>query len=135
MSAIAEIQGMWGGGVGTSQSVAAGATQVSDAITVATTAVAHMIHCKADNAGTPATNDYIDVFIRYSGGDPDGAGADEYDTAFGGRWVGRIDTKLEDPILATFPVPLPAKSYKVAAVSAAGANTITFSFCISEMTS
>lgn len=119
-----------------SVSVAAGLTQTSDAFTIGTDTYAMAISCKGDNTGVPASGDYLDVYIQWTCGDPDGIGADEYDAAdtVHPYRVGRLDTNTTDPAQITIDLPISAKGGKVYAVSNA-ASAITFSCTIYEVKS
>lgn len=115
-----------------SKSVAFGATEESDEINLDATCVAAQVHLKADNAGTPAAGDTVDFYFVQTGGDPDGAAADEFDTNGHATHLKRLDTNSEDPAGATVPLPIPQKGGKVVAVSNAGSNSITVSATITE---
>lgn len=119
-----------------STSISAGSSATSDLFTIGTDTYAMAISCKADNAGTPASGDYVDVHILWTCGDPDGTGADEYDSADSVHpfYVGRIDTNTTDPGQITIDLPISAKGGKVYADSNA-ASAITFSSTLYEVKS
>lgn len=96
-----------------SVSVSANSSQTSDAITLDATCIAAQVSLKADNAGTPAAADKINVYLLQTSGDPDGASSDEYDTAKHGLLLATLDTSLEDPAMATVPLPIPQKGAKL----------------------
>lgn len=61
----------------------------------------------ADNSGTPASGDYVDVWIAYTCGDVLGDSGDDYDTTEHATYLGRLDTygtntPGEDPARKTF---------------------------------
>lgn len=113
-----------------SVSVSAGGNQTSDAFAFASDSFSGMMQIKADNAGgTPADGDVIDVYLRYTTGDPDAApdSADEYDSAAHGVHLCTLDTFAEDPAIKTVPIDVSAKGAKLYVVSGAGSNSITVS--------
>jgi hypothetical protein len=72
------------------------ATDVTAAITIS-----------ADNAGTPAAGDILDVYVKYTTGDILGDTGDDYDTSEHAEYLGRLDTVAantpgEDPVRRTF---------------------------------
>ena len=127
-----EIQVQWSSA--NSVSVSAGGSQASDAFSFSATAFDAMVTLKADNNGTPASGDSVDLYYLPTAGDPDGASADEYpadDT--NGIFLARLDTYAEDPCVATLTIPV-AKGGKLYAKSNAASNSITVSACINEKT-
>lgn len=118
----------------TSVSVAGGGSQTSDIIALDETTIAAQIHLKADNSTTPAVDDQIYMWLLQTGGDPDGAGADEYDTVGHARLLAVLDTALEDPAIVTVGLALPQKSIRLYAegVTAGTTNAITVSATITE---
>jgi len=82
---------------------------------------------KADNGGTPASGDVVEVRILYTNGDTDAEAdsADEYDDPDSVPPV-LLDTYQTDPAVVTLPLMV-AKAYKVHAVSQAASNSITVS--------
>lgn len=115
-------------------SVSASSNSTSDAHTFDSTSVSAMISMKADNDGTPSSGDTIDFYLLYTTGDPDGAGADEYDTAGHGMHVGVLNTNSEDPVRKTVEIPVSAKGFKVYAVNNSSGRAITVSAEIYETT-
>lgn len=80
----------------------------SDAVTVHADAVEGAIQVKADNAGTPASGDTIDLWVVWS---VDGT---NYDTEEHAQFLGRLDTygsndPGEDPAVKTFSLRVNAK--------------------------
>lgn len=126
-----EIQVQWSGA--DSQSVSAGASATSDTVSFHTAAVEGMVSLKADNNGTPAAGDTVDLFILYTSGDPDGAGADEFDTNSHGRYLATLDTSVEDPALRTVRVGVAAKGAKIRAVNNSAGRSITVSAALTEV--
>ena len=127
-----EIQVQWSSA--NSVSVSAGGSQTSDAFSFSATAFDAMVTLKADNNGTPASEDSVDFYYLPTAGDPDGASADEYpadDT--NGIPLARLDTYAEDPCVVTVMIPV-AKGGKLYAKSNAASNSITVSACINEKT-
>jgi len=117
-----------------SVSVTAGGTQTSDAVTFSATAFAAMVTLKADNNGTPASDDTVDFYALLSCGDPDGSSSNEYpNDDSDGIFLARLDTNADDPALATVVLPV-AKAVKIHARSNASSNAITVSACINEKT-
>ena len=123
-----ETQVQWAGPAD-SDSIAAGGNETSLEINLDATCVAAQLHLKADNSTTPAADDQINFWLLQTGGDPDGAGSDEFDTTGHALHLGIIDTFLEDPGLLTVRLPIPQKGAKIYAegVTAGTTNAITVS--------
>lgn len=117
-----------------SVSVAAGGNQTSDEVNLDASCIAAQISLKADNAATPASDDIIYVWLMQSSGDPDGAGADEFDTPGNALLLAVLDTSSEDPAAKTVPLPVPQKALKLYAegATAGTTNPITLSATITE---
>lgn len=126
-----EIQITWS--AANSQSIAATANATSDVFTFSTNGSFAHIQIKADNDGTPAAGDTVDFFLLLACGDPDGAGADEYDTVNHAIPLGTLDTNSEDPALRTVNCPM-VKGGKLYAVNNSAGRAITVSACILEKT-
>lgn len=124
-------------GTNNTVSIATVSTDTSDLITLGATTVSASITVKADNAGTPAAGDTVDVYVVLSSGDPDGAAiADEFaseDTTHA-RFLGQLNTNVTDPALATFPYPVTPQAGKLY-TSNNGASSVTFSAVVEEMVS
>jgi hypothetical protein len=119
-----------------SVSVSAGSNQTSDAITLSTACYDAMITMKADNAGTPASGDTVEIYALQSCGDPDGASATEYPAdEDDGVLLAVLDTYANDPMIKTVGLPGGAPFIKIFAKSNASSNSITVSACINEKTS
>ena len=126
-----EIQVKWS--AADSKSVAAGANETSDAFSFSGTASFAHIQLKADNNGTPAAGDTIELYLLLACGDPDGSGADEYDTVNHAVGLAVLDTNSDDPAIKTVNCPV-VKGGKLYAKSNAASNGITVSACILEKT-
>lgn len=126
-----EIQITWA--AATSKSVSNGSADTSDEFAFATGAIQASISCKADNDGTPASGDEVEFFLLLTCGDPDGAGADEYDSVNHGLFVGLADTNTDDPAQFTVSIPASAKGGKLRAVNKSAGRAITVSACINEV--
>jgi len=126
-----EIQITWS--AANSLSIAFGANVTSDAFTYSTDSSFAHLQLKADNDGTPAAGDTVDFFLLLTCGDPDGAGADEYDTLNHAIPLGRLDTNSEDPALRTVNCPI-VKGGKLYAKNNSAGRAITVSACILERT-
>lgn len=126
-----EIQITWA--AANSLSIAAAANATSDVFTFSTDSSFGHIQIKADNDGAVAAGDTVDFFLLLSCGDPDGAGADEYDTVNHALPLGTLDTNAEDPALRTVncPIVLGGRLY---AVNNSAGRAITVSACILERT-
>ena len=126
-----EIQVTWA--AANSLSIAAANNATSDAFVFSTKASSGHIQLKADNDGAPAAGDTIDFFLLLTCGDPDGAGADEYDTLGHAIPLSRLDTNLEDPALRTVNCPI-TKGGAILAVNNSAGRAITVSACILQKT-
>jgi len=126
-----EIQITWA--AANSLSIAAANNARSDIFTFSTNSSFGHIQIKADNDGAPAAGDTVDFFLLLTCGDPDGAGADEYDTVGHAIPLGTLDTNAEDPALRTVncPIVLAGRLY---AVNNSAGRAITVSACILERT-
>jgi len=118
-----------------SKSVAAGGNETSEEFNLDATCVSAQITLKADNSVAPAADDQIDFWLIQTSGDPDGAGADEFDTVKHVKHLARLDTNLEDPAIKTVPLPIPQKGGKIYAegVTSGSTNAITVSATITEL--
>ena len=118
-----------------SVSVTAGGNQTSDTVTLDATCVRATIHLKADNSTAPASDDQIYFWALQTGGDPDGAGTDEYDTAGHADLLAILDTNNEDPALMSVELPAINKGLKIYADGGAAGttNAITVSATITEL--
>lgn len=103
-----------------STTLASSARVDSDAFTFDATDVAAAITVNADNAGTPASGDYVDVYIKWTTGDVLGDTADDYDTTEHAEYLGRLDTYAtntpgEDPARRTWSLShmIGAKGFKL----------------------
>ena len=120
-----------------SVSISAAGSNVSDAVSLDTTCVDAAITVKADNAGTPAAGDTVDVYVLLSAGDPDGAAvADEFASADGvhSQFLCQLDTNTSNPAIITAPYQAVPQAGKLYAVNN-GASPVTFSAVIEELRS
>lgn len=117
-----------------SKAVAGGGDEASEEFNIDDTCVKAQITIKADNSTTPAADDQLYVWLTQTSGDPDGAGADEFDTDEHAQLLGVLDTNKEDPAIMTVPLPLPQKGCKLRAegVTAGTTNSITVSATVTE---
>ena len=115
-----------------STSISSGSNATSDAVTVDATCFQASMTLKADNGGTPAGGDTVDVWLLGSAGDPDGTGTHEYATTEQGLFLGTLDTNADDPAIRTVDIPMPLQNLKVYAVNNASSNSITFSAVLLE---
>lgn len=126
-----EIQITWA--AANSVSIPFGNNVTSDVFTFSTNSSFGHMQIKADNDGVVAAGDTVDFFLLLSCGDPDGAGADEYDTVGHALPLGTLNTNSEDPALRTVncPIVLGGRLY---AVNNSAGRAITVSACILERT-
>lgn len=113
-------------------SVSSGGNNTSDTATLDATCFQASIICKADNAGTPAAGDYVEVWALLSAGDPDGTSTDEHPTTTQGWYLGLLDTNADDPAIRFFQLPMPATAVQIYVLSNASSNSITFSATVLE---
>lgn len=106
---------------------------VSDAVSVNADAVRGAIRVLADNQGTPASGDYVDLWVAWT---VDGTG---YDTDEHAQPLGRLDTFAtndpgEDPAGKTFSLAVSGKrGFKLVARANQGASrTINLSAVYNE---
>jgi hypothetical protein len=81
----------------------------------------------ADNSGTPAAGDVLDVYLRFTTGDILGDSGDDFDTDEHSMYLGRLDTVAantpgEDPVRRTFQIPSVPQKFKVSVVAPQGAT-------------
>jgi isopentenyl diphosphate isomerase/L-lactate dehydrogenase-like FMN-dependent dehydrogenase len=117
-----------------SVSIASGGNATSDAFTFGSTSTAATLQVKADNNGTPASGDTVDVYILYTNGDPDAApdSADEYDTVGHAQPICTLDTTVEDPAIETVEINAMAKGAKIYFKNNSGGRAITCSAQFTE---
>jgi len=95
------------------------------------------LQVSADNSGTPASGDYVDVWAAYTAGDVLGDSSDDYDTTEHATYLGRLDTYStntpgEDPARATWPLRTANKGFKVIAkANQGGTRAVTFRAMVS----
>lgn len=109
------------------------ATQTdSDAFTLNAETYRLAVQLSADNAGTPASGDVVNVYLKRSSGDILGDSGDDYDTNEHAEFLCQLDTfgtniPGEDPARRTIDgLPTAAGKYKisVAAPQAASRNIV-----------
>lgn len=76
------------------------------------------IQVSADNQGTPASGDHVDVYVKWTTGDVLGDSGDDYDTDEHAEYLGRLNTYStntpgEDPARRTWQIPTSAKGFKL----------------------
>jgi len=131
----AETKVLFGGA--NSISIASGAQNTSDTITLDATCIKASITIKADNSAAPAPGDTINVYILQSSGDPDGAAvADEFDSADTKHsyLLAVIDTSVTNPGVTTVSYPAVPQAGKLYADNN-GAASMTYSAVIEELRS
>jgi hypothetical protein len=116
-----------------STTITSGSNATSEPKTFSATAIRAGLTVKADNSGTPASGDTVDVWIIYTDGDPDGASTDEYGTTGHARFLGQLDTNVEDKALLTFDISAAHKGFKLYAENNAGSNSIVVSATMTEL--
>lgn len=120
-------QVFWNGNVATN--VAANGSATSDTVQIANGAIGLSITVKANNTGTPAAGDEVEVYIKYTAGDPDADpdAADEFATNSHAFPLGTLDTASDNPAVASFRLSPEFKAFQVYVVNKSGTNTITVS--------
>lgn len=113
-----------------SKSVAAGATETSDAFTLNAEDWDGVIQLSADNDGTPASGDTVTFSIAYTSGDILGDSGSDYDTTEHASFLAQLDTVAantpgEDPARLTVPILTGALGFKVIAKNNSGGRAIT----------
>ena len=125
------IQVTWGGS--NSTSVAAGGTANSDTITFSDSAIYAELMVKADNEGTPADGDTLDVYLQKIA-DPDADSSN--DTESTGTFLVQLDTYGDaDPSVRVISIPVGFANARLHVENNAGSNAITVSATITEKTS
>lgn len=117
-------------------SIAFGAPQNSEEVTLSTNAIARQLSVKVDNAGTPGAGDTATVYLLRTSGDPDADAdvTDELDTDDHGLWLMQLDTNLDDPAIRTVDVPTAFEKCKVRIVNNSAADSYTCSAQFEEVT-
>lgn len=90
----------------------------SDAFTFDATDIAAALQVDANNAGTPASGDVLNVYVKYTTGDILGDSADDFDTDEHALFLGTLntfgsDTPGEDPARKTWEIPVAPKGFKL----------------------
>jgi hypothetical protein len=115
-AAIIETQVLWA--AASSKTVSAATIQWSDAMSCTVLDDAYQLQVSADNAGTPASGDYVDFYWKSSTGDVLGDSANDYETDEHATYLGRVDTVAantpgEDPARKYFELPVGATAGKL----------------------
>ncbi len=81
----------------------------------------------ADNQGTPASGDVVNIRVAYSVGNIDGSAGDDYATTEHSEYIGRLDTWStntpgEDPAMLVIPIRTNAKACKIIVDAPQGAS-------------
>lgn len=91
------------------------------------------LQVSADNSGTPASGDVVDVYVEWTTGDILGDSSDDYDTSEHAEFLCRLDTFAtntpgEDPARKTVPLNVSGKKgMKLSVVAATGGTrAVTF---------
>lgn len=107
------------------------AAQTSDAYTYNAEAWEAGVVVSADNQGTPASGDYVDVWAAYTAGDVLGDTGSDYETTEHATFLGRLntygsDTPGEDPARKYFPLDTAPLGFKliVSSPNAATRNVV-----------
>lgn len=96
-----EIQVTWTSSNTTS--VSASGTANSDDISFSVSAIYAEIMVKADNSGTPADGDTLDVYLQKKA-DPDADSSDDYESI--GSFLVQLDTYDNDPAVRVISIPV-----------------------------
>lgn len=130
-----EVQVKWS--TANSISVSSGSTATSDEVAIDATSIERELYVKADNGGTPASGDTVEIRILVNAGDPDADAdsADEFGTPENAVVVAVLDTNAEDPVVYG-PIRIPfGQSYKVHATNNSAGRSITVSAQMNEQLS
>lgn len=123
-ASINETQFTWS--AASSKTLSAATRADSDAITLNAADSAASVQISADNQGTPASGDVLNVYAKYSNGDILEDSADDFDTDKGAEYLGQLDTYStsgEDPQRKTFPLRVFGK--KAVKISVVAPNAAT----------
>lgn len=129
----AETQILWSSA--SSLSISSGSTGTSDAFAFAATTFDAMLQIDADNGGTPASGDTLDVYLLFTTGDILGDSGNDYDVGNTSlsRWLCQLDTNVVDPARLTVPIPVAATGFKVYAKNNSAGRSITIRARIVEL--
>lgn len=127
-SSRSETQITWS--AASSKSVAAAATETSDAFTFNVEDWDGVVQLSADNDGTPAAGDTVSFFIAYTSGDILGDSGSDYDTTEHATFLALLDTVAantpgEDPARVTVPIHTGALGFKIIAKNNSAGRAIT----------
>lgn len=124
-SSFAQAQVTWS--AASSITLNAATRQDSDVVTLNAECYEAALTISADNAGTPAAGDVLDVYLKFTTGDILGDSGDDYDTDEHSLYLGRLDTVVantpgEDPARRTFQIPTVPQKFKVSVTAPQGAS-------------
>ena len=125
-SSINEQQILWASASSTTLNTASRVD--SDAVVLNVEDWDASLSISADNAGTPASGDTVDVYVKWSNGDLLGDTGNDYDTDEHAQFVCRLDTYSantpgEDPARRTVPLNLSGHTaLKLSVVAPQGAT-------------
>lgn len=96
--------------------------QDSDTLTLNAETYDAAITISADNAGTPASGDVLDVYIKWTTGDVLGDTGDDFDTSEHAMFLCRLDTFAtntpgEDPARRTVQIPTAPQKFRLSVES------------------
>lgn len=100
----------------------------SDAFNIDVNDIAGSLQISADNLGTPALGDVLDVYVKWSNGDVLGDSGNDYDTSEHAQFLCRLDTYVtnkpgEDPAMKTVPLAVIGKKACMISIEAPQAAT------------
>ena len=125
-----DIQVTWSSS--NSKSVSAAGSENSDNISFSSTAFYAEIMVKADNGGTAADGDTLDVYLQKKD-DPDNDSTDDYEST--GTFLVQLDTYNDaDPAVRVVSLPVGIGSARLHVENNASSNSITVSATITEKT-
>lgn len=111
------------------KSVASSGVETSDDYTFDTNAFEATLVCKANNSGTPASGDTLNIYAQIKE-DPDLDSTQEYANQM--DFVGSLDTNADDPAIARIQMSVePGQTYRFA-MENDGASSITGSIRVIE---
>lgn len=125
-SSINETQITWGAAA--QITLANNTRNESDAVTLNVEDWDGSVQISADNQGTPASGDVVDVYVKWSNGDVLGDAGDDFDTDEHAEFLCRLDTYPantpgEDPARKTVPLMISGKkALRLSVVAAQGAT-------------
>jgi len=127
-SSRVETQVLWA--TASSKSISSASNATSDAHTFNAEDWDVALQVNADNDGTAATGDTVDVYVLWTTGDVLTGGGSDYDTVEHAHKLGRLNTYAaetpgEDPACRTWFVPSAALGFKLHCVNNSAGRAIT----------